>query len=204
MILRLLSFLAALWFAGVATAASPEDTLVIEVSGQANGVIEIELLPEIAPQHVTRIKRLAREGYYNDIAFHRVIGGFMAQTGDVEFGKRETFIPRYAGQGGSVYPDLQAEFSDISFQNGIVGMARGRSENSANSQFFITLGDASFLDGDYTVFGRVVSGMDVVEDIRFEETLQSIREAAQAGISHNNGAVAEPDYMTRVYVKSDE
>ncbi|MEM9210774.1 MAG: peptidylprolyl isomerase [Pseudomonadota bacterium] len=191
-------------WAGALFAQSPENILVIEIEGQANGRVEIELLPDVAPEHVARIKRLAREGYYNNIAFHRVIGGFMAQTGDVKFGKRETFLPRYAGQGGSIYPDLRAEFSDLSFQTGVVGMARGQDEDSANSQFFITLGDASFLDGAYTIFGRVIEGMNVVSNIKFNETIQEIRAASQAGRQHANGAVGTPDFMTRVFVKADE
>ena len=122
-------------------AVDPENVLKIEVAGEANGIVEIELLPNIAPEHVARVKRLAREGYYNDVAFHRVIEGFMAQTGDVQHGKREGFLQRYAGIGGSVYPDLKAEFSDVPFERGVLGMARSQDPDSANSQFFIMFED---------------------------------------------------------------
>ena len=172
-------------------AADPENILVINIEGKANGRVEIELLPEIAPQHVARIKRLAREGYYENIAFHRVLENFMAQTGDVKFGRKDTFVPRYAGLGSSVYPDLPAEFSDIPFTRGIVGMARSTEPNSANSQFFIMYGRADYLDKKYTVFGRVINGMEVVDDIR-------------KGNRAANGAVARPDFMTRVFIKADE
>jgi cyclophilin family peptidyl-prolyl cis-trans isomerase len=176
--------------ATIAFAAEPEDTLMIEVTGQANGVIEIELLPEVAPEHVERIKTLARDGVYDDVVFHRVIQGFMAQTGDVKFGKREGFKQRYAGQGGSNYPDLPAEFSKQSFEKGVVGMARSQNPNSANSQFFIMLDPATHLDGQYTVFGRVVSGQEVVDSIKL-------------GSGAANGAVSDPDVMKRVWIKSD-
>lgn len=172
------------------SAAEPENTLMIEVEGQANGVIEIELLPELAPAHVERIKILARDGVYNDVVFHRVIKGFMAQTGDVKFGKREGFKQRYAGQGGSNYPDLPAEFSSEPFVKGVVGMARSQNPNSANSQFFIMFAPAPNLDGQYTVFGRVVEGQDIVDSIKL-------------GSRSANGAVSEPDVMKRVWIKAD-
>ena len=172
------------------SAAEPENTLMIEVEGQANGVIEIELLPELAPAHVERIKILARDGVYNDVVFHRVIKGFMAQTGDVKFGKREGFKQRYAGQGGSNYPDLPAEFSSEPFVKGVVGMARSQNPNSANSQFFIMFAPAQNLDGQYTVFGRVVEGQDIVDSIKL-------------GSRSANGAVSEPDVMKRVWIKAD-
>lgn len=124
------------FFSSSVNAVEPENIMVIEVEGEANGVIEIELLPNVAPLHVERIKILARDGLYNGVAFHRVIDGFMAQTGDVKFGKIEGYKRRYAGQGGSNYPDLDAEFSTVKYEEGTVGMARAQSPNSANSQFF--------------------------------------------------------------------
>jgi peptidylprolyl isomerase len=186
-----LGLVAALGIAGAALAQDdPENVLVIDVAGSTNGTVEILLRPDVAPQHVERIKTLAREGAYDGVAFHRVIDGFMAQTGDVEFGKGETFGEGRAGTGGSAYPDLPAEFSDLSFDTGVVGMARSQNPDSANSQFFIMLDPASHLDGQYTVVGRVISGQDVVDAIK------------RGGGS--NGMVAEaPDTMARVRVKSD-
>ena len=171
-------------------AADAENTLVIEVAGETSGIVEIELLPDVAPRHVERIKRLTRDGLYNDVVFHRVIPGFMAQTGDVEHGRREGFNLRYAGIGASAFPDLPAEFSDIDYETGVVGMARSQDPDSANSQFFIMFAEAPFLNGQYTVVGRVLSGQDVVD---------SIKKGDQAA----NGAVAEPDYMKTVQIKSD-
>ena len=163
----------------------PEDTLVIEVEGK--GAVEIALRPDLAPQHVARIKELARAGAYDGVAFHRVIEGFMAQTGDVEFGKRDAFASGRAGTGGS---DLPAEFTGAaSFDRGVVGMARSMDPDSANSQFFIMFAPAPHLDGQYTIVGEVVSGQEVVDGL-----------ARGAGSS---GTVADPDYMSRVYVKSD-
>ncbi|AXQ93251.1 peptidylprolyl isomerase [Cereibacter azotoformans] len=141
----------------------PGPNLVIEVSGQAQGEVVIDLLPEVAPQHVERMVTLAKEGAYDGVVFHRVIEGFMAQTGDVEFGKGDSL--RRAGTGGSSYPDLPAEFSDVPFARGVVGMARSANPNSANSQFFIMFAPGDFLNGQYTVVGRVVQGMDVVDAI---------------------------------------
>ena len=169
----------------------PENVLMIEVAGEANGIVEIEVLPDVAPEHVARVKRLAREGYYNDVAFHRVIEGFMAQTGDVQHGKREGYLQRYAGIGGSVYPDLKAEFSDVPFDRGVLGMARAQDPDSANSQFFIMFDAGYFLNGQYTVFGKVINGMDVVD---------AIKKGSQA----QNGSVSEPDFMNRVWIKADE
>ncbi|MEJ6707528.1 MAG: peptidylprolyl isomerase [Amylibacter sp.] len=171
-------------------AADAENTLMIDVAGETTGTFEIELLPDVAPQHVERIIRLVREGLYDDVVFHRVIPGFMAQTGDVEHGKREGFNLRFAGTGASSLPDLPAEFSDINYAAGVVGMARSQNPNSANSQFFIMFEEGSFLNGKYTVVGRVSVGQDVVDAIKKGD------EAA-------NGAVAEPDYMKTVMVKSD-
>ncbi len=139
---------------GRASAADLENTIYLDLK---DGRVVIELLPEIAPRHVERIKELTREGFYDGIVFHRVISGFMAQTGD----------PTGTGMGGSMLPDLRAEFSrSESFQRGTLGMARSQSPNSANSQFFIVFEDASFLDGEYTLFGRVVEGMEFVDDIK--------------------------------------
>ena len=142
----------------------PGPNLVIEVEGQANGRVVIDLLPEIAPQHVEQITALARDGAYDGVVFHRVIDGFMAQTGDVANGRVGGDL-RMAGTGGSDRPDIPAEFSDEPFVRGTVGMARTQDPNSANSQFFIMFADGSFLNGQYTVFGRVIEGMEVVDAI---------------------------------------
>ncbi len=179
--------LAAAIFASGAWAQGEGDILVIEVEGQANGTVEIELLPDVAPLHVERIKTLAEAGAYDGVAFHRVIDGFMAQTGDVQAGTRETIAEGRAGTGGSDLPDLPAEFSDIPFERGVVGMARSQNPDSANSQFFIMFDKGHFLNGQYTVFGRVIDGMDVVDQIR--------RGRGQSG------SVADPDFMKSVRVK---
>ncbi|WP_136682877.1 peptidylprolyl isomerase [Falsirhodobacter xinxiangensis] len=141
----------------------PGPNLVIEVGGAAKGTVVIDLLPDVAPQHVAQIVALAEDGAYDDVVFHRVIDGFMAQTGDVEFGKGA--VSAQSGMGGSSRPDLPAEFSDIPFQRGTVGMARAQSPDSANSQFFIMFAPGDFLNGQYTVVGQVVSGMEVVDAI---------------------------------------
>ena len=125
----------------------------------------IELRPDLAPQHVERIKELTREGFYDGIIFHRVIDDFMAQTGDVEFGVSGGDMSR-AGMGGSDRPDLAAEFSDIPFDRGMVGMARAQDPNSANSQFFIMFDAGHFLNGQYTVVGKVTEGLDVLDAIK--------------------------------------
>ncbi|MCF6443470.1 peptidylprolyl isomerase [Nereida sp. MMG025] len=158
----------------------------IDVAGEANGTIKIDLFETIAPQHVTRIQTLAAEGQYNDVVFHRVISGFMAQTGDVENGKMGSDMRR-AGMGGSSLPDLPAEFTDQrSFERGVVGMARSQSPNSANSQFFIMFAPAPHLDGQYTIVGEVTEGMDVVDAIKQ---------------GNRNGAVTgQPDRMVEVRV----
>jgi peptidylprolyl isomerase len=140
------------------------------------GRIVVKLRTDLAPQHAERIKTLAREGYYNNVPFHRVIDGFMAQTGD---GKN------FNGTGGSKYPNVPAEFSNVPFKRGIVGMARSASNDSANSQFFIMFADGSFLNGKYTVIGEVVSGMDVADKIKRGEP------------------VTDPDKMVKVQVASD-
>lgn len=137
-----------------ANAADPENTILMQVS--SGGTIVMELKPDVAPEHVSRIKKLTREGFYDDIIFHRVIDGFMAQTGD----------PTGTGTGGSKYPDLPAEFSDENFGRGVVGMARAASPDSANSQFFICFDDCSFLNGQYTVFAEVTDGMEYVDAIQ--------------------------------------
>lgn len=141
----------------------PENTLLIELEA---GTITIDLLPEVAPLHVERIKTLTRDGKYDNVTFHRVIDGFMAQTGDVEHGNTEVnYNPRRAGTGGSDLPDVAAEFSNLPFDRGMLGMARAQNPNSANSQFFIMFADGHFLNGNYTVFGRVSSGMEHVDAI---------------------------------------
>jgi peptidylprolyl isomerase len=142
----------------------PGPNLMIEVAGAANGTVVIDLLPDVAPKHVEQITALATEGAYDNVQFHRVIDGFMAQTGDVEFAKAGGDTAR-AGMGGSTRPDLPAEFSDIPFDRGVVGMARSHDPDSANSQFFIMFAPGDFLNGQYTVVGRVISGMDVVDAI---------------------------------------
>lgn len=178
-------------FANTVYAANPENIMVIEVEGEANGIIEIQLLPNVAPLHVERIKILARDGLYNDVVFHRVIDGFMAQTGDVKFGKVEGYKRRYAGQGGSNYPDLDAEFSTLKYEKGTVGMARAQNPNSANSQFFIMFNSSPNLDGNYTVIGNVIKGQDVVNSIK-------------RGAMSDNGSVIDPDIMKKVWIKADK
>ncbi|MDA9894654.1 peptidylprolyl isomerase [Amylibacter sp.] len=178
-------------FANTVYAADPENIMVIEVEGEANGIIEIQLMPNVAPLHVERIKILARDGLYNDVVFHRVIDGFMAQTGDVKFGKVEGYKRRYAGQGGSNYPDLDAEFSTLKYEKGTVGMARAQNPNSANSQFFIMFNSSPNLDGNYTVIGNVIKGQDVVNSIK-------------RGAMSDNGSVIDPDIMKKVWIKADK
>jgi len=147
----------------MATVKDPENALVISLKG---GDVVIEMLPEVAPKHVEQIKTLARAGEYDNVAFHRVIEGFMAQTGDVQNGDMEDgFNLRRAGTGGSSHPDIPAEFSERPFDRGAVGMARSQNPNSGNSQFFIMFNDGHFLNGQYTVWGRVASGMEHVDAI---------------------------------------
>jgi len=160
--------------------------IAITVAGKANGTIYIDLFESVAPLHAERISTLAREGAYDDVVFHRVIEGFMAQTGDVQFGAMGGDM-RNAGMGGSSYPDLPAEFSEVSFDRGIVGMARSQNPNSANSQFFIMFEPGPFLDGQYTVVGQVVDGMEVVDAIKL-------------GAGSNGAVLGEPDRMTKVTV----
>ena len=161
--------------------------LQIEVAGEgANGVITVDLLEELAPNHVARISELAAAGSYDGVVFHRVIDGFMAQTGDVEHGKMGGDMRR-AGMGGSSKPDLKAEFTDEPFARGVIGMARSQSEDSANSQFFIMFAPGDFLNGKYTVVGRVTEGMDVVDAIKL-------------GKGANGAVIGQPDMMKSVTV----
>ncbi len=159
-----------------AAAQDPENTLVLELK---DGNVIIELLPDVAPGHVERIKRLAREGFYDGVPFHRVIPGFMAQTGD----------PTGTGTGSSSYPDLQAEFNNMRHTRGVVSMARAQNPNSANSQFFIVFDDATFLDGQYTAFGRVIDGMEHVDAVK-----------PGAG---QNGMVRDPDTIISARISAD-
>jgi cyclophilin family peptidyl-prolyl cis-trans isomerase len=141
----------------------PENTILMELKG---GTVTIELLADVAPKHAARMKELARAGAYDNVCFHRVIDGFMAQTGDVEHGDMEDgFNLRRAGTGGSDLPDLPAEFSKLPHARGTLGAARSSNPNSANSQFFINFKDNDFLNGQYTVYGRVISGMEHVDAI---------------------------------------
>lgn len=161
----------------------PENTILMELKG---GEVVIELLPDVAPQHSERMKTLAREGAYNNVCFHRVIDGFMAQTGDVANGNMEEgFNIRMAGTGGSEHPNLPAEFSKLPHDRGTLGAARSANPDSANSQFFINFSDNHFLNGQYTVYGRVVSGMEHVDAITRGEP------------------PAEPDRMISVKVAAD-
>ena len=169
----------------LATEDGSGPNLVISVDGQTKGTITIDLLPDVAPKHVAQIVALAKEGAYDDVVFHRVIDGFMAQTGDVQYGKAGGSAQ--AGMGGSQLPDLPAEFSSLSFDRGVIGMARSQSPDSANSQFFIMFAPAPHLDGQYTVVGRVISGMDVVDALKKGEG--------------GNGEVSGPDRMEKVTVE---
>ena len=189
--LRLTSSLivAASLFAGsAALAAEPEDTMIIELK---DGEVVIALRPDLAPKHVEQIKALVRDGQYDNVAFHRVIDGFMAQTGDVEFGDLEQgYNSQRAGTGGSSLGNIEAEFSSESFDRGTIGMARSQSPDSANSQFFIMFAPAPHLDGSYTVVGEVESGMEFVDNIK-------------RGSATQNGAVTDPDRMISVRIASD-
>ena len=162
---------------GVGETGGPRIELTI--AGETQGAVVIELFDNLAPKHAERLLTLTREGAYDGVVFHRVIDGFMAQTGDVEFGKQGGDMRR-AGTGGSSYPDLPAEFSKEPFVAGTVGMARSNDPDSANSQFFIMFDTAEHLDGAYTVVGRVVEGMDVVNAIK-------------RGEGPNGAVIGEPD-----------
>ncbi len=174
--LSILTTLGLLFMTTAANAATPEDTLFIELK---DGRVVVEMYPDKAPAHVARIKELAREGFYDGIVFHRVIDGFMAQTGD----------PKSTGTGGSG-KNLKAEFNDIKHTRGVVSMARAASPDSADSQFFIVFDDASFLDGQYTAWGKVIEGMEYVDRIK-------------KGDSARNGEVSNPDKMITVRVAAD-
>ncbi|MBS8226707.1 peptidylprolyl isomerase [Vannielia litorea] len=139
----------------------PENTILIELEG---GTVTVELLPDVAPQHSARMKELARAGAYDNVVFHRVIEGFMAQTGDVAHGKAGGDTRR-AGTGGSDLPNVPAEFNKLPFDRGVLGAARSQNPDSANSQFFICFDDVHFLNGNYTVYGRVIDGMEHVDAI---------------------------------------
>jgi peptidylprolyl isomerase len=155
----------------------PENTLIMELD---QGAVTIELLPDLAPKHVARIKQLTREGFYDGVVFHRVMAGFMAQTGD----------PTGTGRGGSGQ-NIDAEFTDEPFVRGVVGMARAQSPNSADSQFFIVFADAQFLNKQYTVWGRVIDGMEAVDKIK------------KAPPGRQSGAVDDPDKLISLKVKAD-
>jgi len=156
----------------------PQNTILLDTK---YGRVIIKLRNDIAPNHATRIKQLARDGFYNNAPFHRVIAGFMAQTGDGQRGD---------GTGGSKYPDLKAEFSNVPYVRGVVGMARTSDPNSANSQFFIMYAENSGLNGKYTVVGQVVSGMDAIDKIK-------------KGPEAENGMVTNPDRIIRMQVAAD-
>ena len=184
--IRLIGLFAALLFALPALAQplpanlDKQNALVIDTT---KGRIVIALRADIAPKHAERLKQLAREGFYNNVPFHRVMGGFMAQTGDGQ---------NFNGTGGSKYPNLKQEFSNVPFTRGVVGMARrGDSVDSANSQFFIMFADGPSLNGQYTVIGEVVSGMEVVDSLK------------KASSGSAGGTVADPDKMVKVQVASD-
>nr|WP_228259687.1 peptidylprolyl isomerase [Siculibacillus lacustris] len=157
--------------------ADPENTLILQLK---DGPVVIRLRPDLAPKHVERLKTLARKGFYDGLKFHRVIEGFMAQTGD----------PRGDGTGGSTLPNLPAEFNPMPFTRGVLGMARSSSPASANSQFFIMFASAPSLNNQYTAFGEVVSGMEFVDKIK-------------RGSSAANGAVTDPDVIVKLQVAAD-
>jgi len=165
---------------------APENTLLIDLK---DGQVVIEMYSDTAPKHVARIKELARNGKYDGVAFHRVMEGFMAQTGDVKFGNVKEFNAGRVGTGGSDKPDLPAEFNKRKHERGACSMARSSNPNSANSQFFICFKSAGFLDGQYTVWGQVVKGMEHVDKIK-------------RGVP-GSGSVSDPDHMIKVSVAAD-
>lgn len=174
-------------FAAVlALAATPALSagLEIDIAGEANGTIVIDLFEETAPLHVAQISAIAQAGNYDGVVFHRVIDGFMAQTGDVENGVMGMDLSR-AGTGGSEFADIPAEFSDLPFERGVIGMARAQNPNSANSQFFIMFEPGYFLNGQYTVVGAVTEGMDIVDAIK-------------RGTGANGAVIGQPDMMAAV------
>ena len=158
---------------------SEENLMILKLK---DGDVKIELFPDVAPNHVERIKKLADNGDYNNVVFHRVIDGFMAQTGDVKFGNSSSndFDLNRAGMGGSNLPDLKEEFNNLPHDRGTLSMARSQDPNSANSQFFICFKPAPFLDRQYTVFGKVIEGMEFVDKIK-------------RGDQNKNGSVEDPD-----------
>ncbi|WP_375690307.1 peptidylprolyl isomerase [Pseudooceanicola sp. LIPI14-2-Ac024] len=180
------NLLTATALAGLMALPAHATGLDIEIAGEANGTVHIDLFEDVAPQHVERIAKLAADGAYDDVYFHRVIEGFMAQTGDVEFAKVGGNMAR-AGTGGSDLPDLPAEFSDRPFERGTVGMARAANPDSANSQFFIMFAPGPFLNGDYTVVGQVTEGMEVIDAIK-------------RGQGQSGAVTGEPDRMVKVTV----
>jgi len=163
----------------------PENTLVLETT---KGNVVIELLPDLAPNHVARIKELTREAVYDNVVFHRVIDGFMAQTGDVAYGKTDSsqFSTSRAGMGGSEKPDLKAEFSNAPHNRGTVSMARSQNPDSANSQFFICFEDAPWLNRQYTIWGQVVEGMENVDQLKRGEPVQEPDKIIRARIAADN------------------
>ncbi len=183
---NLLAAAAALSLSSLGAFAAAAQTLVIEVAGEAAGTIRVALRPDLAPLHVARVVELARAGQYDGVVFHRVIEGFMAQTGDVEFG-REGDTAR-AGMGGSALPDLPAEFSDAPFDRGVMGMARSQSPDSANSQFFLMFAPAPHLNGQYTVLGQITEGLEVLDAIK-------------RGQGPNGAMIGAPDVMVSVTVE---
>ncbi|MEX4007780.1 MAG: peptidylprolyl isomerase [Neoaquamicrobium sediminum] len=171
-----------------ALAAEPENTMIIELK---DGEVVIALRPDLAPKHVEQIKALVRAGEYNNVAFHRVIEGFMAQTGDVQYGDMEDgYNSQLAGTGGSSMGNIPAEFSNEDYTRGTVGMARAQSPDSANSQFFIMFAPAPSLNGGYTIVGNVESGMEFVDNIK-------------RGNAAQNGVVTDPDRMVSVRIAAD-
>jgi peptidylprolyl isomerase len=180
LMIRILAIVVALVCAApaIAQVSDPQNTVQLDTT---KGRIVIKLRHDIAPKHAERIKQLARDGFYNNVPFHRVIAGFMAQTGDGQNGD---------GTGGSKYPQLKAEFSNVPYVRGVVGMARTSDPNSANSQFFIMFAENSGLNGQYTVIGQVVSGMDVVDKLK-------------KGPEAANGAVTDPDKILKMQVAAD-
>ncbi len=178
--IRILAIVVALVCAApaIAQVSDPQNTVLLDTT---KGRIVIKLRNDIAPKHAERIKQLARDGFYNNVPFHRVIAGFMAQTGDGQNGD---------GTGGSKYPQLKAEFSNVPYTRGVVGMARTSDPNSANSQFFIMFAENSGLNGQYTVIGQVMFGMDVVDKLK-------------KGPESANGAVSDPDKILKMQVAAD-
>lgn len=183
MLKKIIASIVVLYFSLLSSVSIAEKLVltIASVEGQTKGKVTIDLFADKAPNHVERIKRLATEGKYDGVVFHRVISGFMAQTGDVQYGKNDSLSPN-VGTGGSSYDDLHAEFSNHPFTEGVVGMARSRYVHSANSQFFIMTYDQYSLNGKYTIIGAVSEGMDVVHQIK-------------RGSRSQNGAVSEPDFI---------